>query len=96
MYPNGVVHLCVVLIPSRPLLVHHHHHHYHYRRRLLGISLRIWTTWKTRGMGMKRKKGMVMSFESAGKKSEKAGVGGEYRDKEIWLISYNHVSPLSS
>lgn len=45
---------------------------------------------------MKRKKGMVMSFESAGKKSEKAGVGGEYRDKEIWLISYNHVSPLSS
>lgn len=61
MYPNGVVHLCVVLIPSRPLLVHHHH--YYHRRRLLGISLRIWMMWKTTGMGMKRKKGMVMSFE---------------------------------
>lgn len=60
MYPIGVVHLCVVLIPSRPLLVHHHHH---YHRHLLGISLRIWMMWKTRRMGMKRKKGMVMSFE---------------------------------
>lgn len=48
-----MVHLAVVLIPSHPVLVHH----------LLGISHRIWTKLKTREMGTKMKRGIVVSFE---------------------------------
>lgn len=72
-----LVHLAVVLIPSHPVLVHH----------LLGISHRIWTKLKTREMGTKMKRGIVVSFEWTEKEA-----GGGYRDKETWAISYNHAS----
>lgn len=71
-----LVHFAVVLIPSRSVLVHH-----------LPISPRIWTKLKTSEMGTKRERGIVVSFEWTGKEA-----GGEYRDKETWLISYNHAS----
>lgn len=76
-----LVHLVVVLILSHSVLVHH----------LLGITPRIWTRLRTNEMGTKTKRGIAVSFEWTEKEA-----GGGYRDKETWLISYNHASLRSS